>query len=260
MNRSKINRVLAVAGRLLVCSLIPAALAMTPVVQAGNTVPFKGVCYGEWVFEGNVMANVSGIGTHIGKFTGQLYMDMTVVLRAPDGSELWADIIPKSNGHGGIGTVTGGTGRFANAIGSWESTWDPPEGTATGFRETFVGEISSIGSAQTVPFKGLCIGELVLRNGVIANVSGTGTHIGKFTGQLYMDMTVVLRAADGSELWADITSKPTGGGIAAVTGGTGRFANATGYWDSTWDPPEGTPTGWIETFVGEISTIGANKE
>jgi len=113
---------------------------------------------------------------------------------------------------------------------------------------------------RMVPFKGLCIGEWVFRDGVMANVSGHGTHLGQFTGQLYMDMTVVLRAPDGSELWAEITPKAAGGGFGLVTGGTGRFNGATGNWESTWDPPEGTPTGWIETFVGEISTVGSNEK
>lgn len=111
---------------------------------------------------------------------------------------------------------------------------------------------------RMVPFKGLCIGEWVFSGGVLANVTGHGTHMGQFTGQLYMDMTVVLRAPDGSELWAEITPKAGGGGFGLVTGGTGRFAGASGNWESTWDPPEGTPTGWIEAFVGEISSVGSN--
>jgi len=110
-----------------------------------------------------------------------------------------------------------------------------------------------------VPFKGICVGEVVLANGVIANVSGNGTLIGHFTGQLYDDMRVVLRAPDGSELHADITPKPTGdGGIGTVTGGTGRFEHATGQWESTWQ--EETSTGWIETFVGQISSVGSNRQ
>jgi hypothetical protein len=112
---------------------------------------------------------------------------------------------------------------------------------------------------EGVPFRGICIGEVVLANGVIANVSGNGTLIGRFTGQLYEDMTVVLRAPDGSELHASITPKPTGdGGFGVVTGGTGRFENATGQWESTWK--EATPSGWIETFVGRISSVGSNQE
>ena len=115
-------------------------------------------------------------------------------------------------------------------------------------------------AGQLVPFKGICIGEWVFRDGVIANISGYGTHIGQFTGQLYDDLTVVLRAPDGSELWANITPKATGGGVGVIFKGTGRFQNATGHWESFWNPPEGTPTGWTETFEGQISSVGSNKK
>jgi hypothetical protein len=119
-----------------------------------------------------------------------------------------------------------------------------------------------------VPFKGICIGEWSSEPGVIAEVSGYGTLIGRFTGQLLWDsvregMVVVLRAPDGSEVWADIAQRSDGvnGGVGTIIPekNTGRFAGATGQWLSTWDPQKGTPTGWIETFLGQISTIGSNK-
>jgi hypothetical protein len=146
MKNSLLDRMVHTPRRLaLVGLLVTGVMTVTLLAQPGRMLPFKGVCIGEWVFAEGVIANVSGHGTHIGQFTGQLYDNMTVVLRAPDGSELWAAIIPKVDG-GGYATVTGGTGRFYNSTGQWESTWNPPEGTPTGWIETFVGEISSVGS------------------------------------------------------------------------------------------------------------------
>jgi len=104
-----------------------------------------------------------------------------------------------------------------------------------------------------VPFKGLCILKLVMVEPVFATVSGHGTLIGHFTGTVYGNGTVVLRAPDGSELHADVSAMPV-----IVTGGTGRFENATGQWVST--PIEATPDGWIETFEGKISSVGSNQK
>jgi hypothetical protein len=100
-----------------------------------------------------------------------------------------------------------------------------------------------------VPFRGLAV--LVINSSVPApdglhlTVTGEGnaTHLGRFThaenAVVYPDgtiqSTVVWTAANGDELFfsdvAQFTSPTTAVGTYTVTGGTGRFGNASGTID-----------------------------
>ena len=97
-----------------------------------------------------------------------------------------------------------------------------------------------------VPFKGRGTGEIVavqpLPTGVLitANARGNATHLGTYTrvenillgagGNFTGDVT--FTAANGDQLTANIagafTSPATASGTYSFTGGTGRFADATG--------------------------------
>jgi hypothetical protein len=116
-------------------------LALTLHLQAGDTVPFKGICYGDFFSD---PPTLSGNGTHLGQFTGVLILGQTrlsVVLRAANGDEIWANVTPTATG--AVAVITGGTGRFEGATGSWTSTWiEPPPRLV----ERFEGEISTVGS------------------------------------------------------------------------------------------------------------------
>ncbi|MCL4180771.1 MAG: hypothetical protein KJ072_23865 [Verrucomicrobia bacterium] len=119
-------------------------LALTLHLQAGDTVPFKGICYGDF---SSAPPTLSGNGTHLGQFTGVLIPVgpgvLSVVLRAANGDEIWADVFPYPTGGGGVAVITGGTGRFEGATGSWTSTWIEPPPLLV---ERFEGEISTVGS------------------------------------------------------------------------------------------------------------------
>jgi hypothetical protein len=113
-------------------------------LQAGDMVPFKGMCYAD--FTSPPIVTVTGNGTHLGLFTGELKLGATgisVVLRAANGDELWADITPTAAG--AIAVITGGTGRFQGAEGGWVSTWIQPPPFLV---EKFEGEISRVGSRK----------------------------------------------------------------------------------------------------------------
>ncbi len=117
---------------------------------------------------------------------------------------------------------------------------------------------------DTVPFKGLCFGKVVKSEGIFAEVWGYGTHLGEFSGTLTykgMGLAVVLVAANGDELRADVTPFQNGnGGTAVITGGTGRFTGATGKWESHWTSWDASTAEWIETFSGEVSSVGSNEK
>jgi hypothetical protein len=112
---------------------------------------------------------------------------------------------------------------------------------------------------------------------VLVEAEGHASHLGAFTVSIphlvnRADRTAegsyVFVAANGDELYADFEgqSTPTGtpGVIsieehATITGGTGRFAHASGSFvcERLYDSIAGTTTGFFE---GTISSPGANKK
>ena len=137
-------------------------------------------------------------------------------------------------------------------------------------------------AAKQVPFHGSLEGD-VTRSGappiISVNVTadGTASHLGRFALAIPHTVNVVTRtatgsyifeAANGDTLTADFVghSMPTADDPtvldiveeATITGGTGRFAGATGSFtcERLYDTIEGTTTG---SFEGTISTVGANK-
>ena len=98
----------------------------------------------------------------------------------------------------------------------------------------------------TAPFKGKGAGEVTnaqpgpLEGEVLLTATATGqaTHLGEYTRVEHIDLLngvftgdVTFTAANGDQLTADIaggfTSGSTAAGTYTITGGTGRFANAT---------------------------------
>jgi len=106
--------------------------------------------------------------------------------------------------------------------------------------------------------------------------SGHGTHLGRFTFAAPHEVDTATRtasgvytftAANGDTLTATFTGTATPTATpgvlqivetATVTGGTGRFAGATGEFTVTrlYDPAAGTTSG---SFDGAISSPGAAK-
>jgi hypothetical protein len=127
--------------------------------------------------------------------------------------------------------------------------------------------------AQAVPFKGSLEGTqtstplqfpLAL---VAGSATGNATHLGRFTVEFPHTVNFVTRtgegtftftAANGDTLTADFTGQAQPGPIvsivehATITGGTGRFAGATGGFtaERRFDPASGTTEG---SFEGTIS-------
>ena len=129
--------------------------------------------------------------------------------------------------------------------------------------------------AQAVPFNGRFGGSQTVTvtfptASVEASVAGTATHLGRFTMELPHTVnlmtstatgTATLVAANGDVIVASFTGQAQLGPIvsivelATVTGGTGRFAGATGSFTITrgFDPAAGRTTG---SFSGSISSPG----
>jgi hypothetical protein len=136
-------------------------------------------------------------------------------------------------------------------------------------------------AAEQVPFKGQEAVVLSLQPSPDPSLlyffmSGTGvaTHLGQYTtsGHHFFDPTTgctlggesTITAANGDRLFATYTvcivSAPSLLGEWTITGGTGRFAGATGSYTAigAFGPGPEVPT----TFVleGKLSTPGANKK
>lgn len=147
---------------------VVAILGLAASVAAGEQVPFKGNYEGSFTqtpIPGTptslVVANGKGEATHLGHFSFDFPLTVNVVLQigsgtytftAANGDEIFADVIAQSsllpNGLRHvveIGIITGGTGRFAGATGSFigERLLDRATGDVVGF---FDGTISTPGS------------------------------------------------------------------------------------------------------------------
>ena len=132
---------------------------------------------------------------------------------------------------------------------------------------------------EQVPFKGDLEGDVTITPldppyvHVDVDATGNATHLGEFTLDILhkvnrMDRaavgTYVFTAANGDMLFADFTGKATPTAIpgvlyidetATITGGTGRFAGATGSFtcERLFDTITGETTG---SFEGTISSPG----
>src|SRR6185437_14898327 len=93
------------------------------------------------------------------------------------------------------------------------------------------------------PFQGLAEGAITgidPSGAVVVESTGNATHLGNFARTEFLVFgpdgsitgNVVFTAANGDQLWADIsggfTSPTTLEGAYTFTGGTGRFSDATG--------------------------------
>src|SRR5262245_25950215 len=140
-----------------------------------------------------------------------------------------------------------------------------------------------VAAGDDVPFKGSLDGVVTITPldppFVMVDVDATGnaTELGKFTLDIphIVDRstrtaigTCVFTAANGDTLTADFTGQATPTDIpgvlyieetATITGGTGRFAGATGSFtvERFYDTVAGTTTG---SFEGTISSPGASKK
>ena len=131
----------------------------------------------------------------------------------------------------------------------------------------------SSGTEKFVPFRGSFEGTQTLTppNSVNGRATGNGTYLGQFTVVFPHTVDFVNRtgdgtyrftAANGDELTAHFVGQAQGGPIvsieehATITGGTGRFAGATGSFtvQRRFDPANGTTEG---SFEGTISSVGA---
>lgn len=141
------------------------------------------------------------------------------------------------------------------------------------------GTSASSAAAQSVPLKGSFQGTQASTPlqppFVLVNGSGTGnaTHLGWFTVEFPHTVNFATRtgegtftftAANGDTLTADFTGQAQPGPIvsivenATITGGTGRFAGATGAFTMrrSFDPGAGTTEG---SFAGTMSSVGVAK-
>lgn len=151
------------------------------------------------------------------------------------------------------------------------------------------------GGTKLVPFKGKFVGTAVSENTegepdpvtgettdtteVTIEGGGNGTHLGRYAldatsstttttdaGGVTTEETtssLVFVAANGDEVWATFSGESETGSdgdvdsvlTATITGGTGRFANSTGYFAlvMTTDPETGASKG---TYNGKISGPG----
>ena len=141
---------------------------------------------------------------------------------------------------------------------------------------------SPAAAKDQVPFRGGLQGD-VTRSGappvISVNISATGnaTHLGRFALSIPHSVDVGTRTAIGEYLFVaangdtltatftghsmPLTTDPTVLAIvedATITGGTGRFADATGSFtaERLYDTIAGTTTG---SFEGSISSPGSSK-
>jgi hypothetical protein len=139
----------------------------------------------------------------------------------------------------------------------------------------------SVTAGEQVPFKGSLEGDVTHSpqpplDFVLVEGEGEATHLGRYTFEFPHVVNTTTRtatgtyeftAANGDMLTADVVGRamPTGTPgvlaiveVATITGGTGRFAGATGSFtvERLFDTVDQTTTG---SFEGTISLSGAGK-
>jgi hypothetical protein len=142
-----------------------------------------------------------------------------------------------------------------------------------------LGLAGPVAAGEKVPFKGRLEGDVTITPlappllSVLVEATGKATHLGKFTLEIPHVVNAAMgtaagsyefTAANGDKVYAEFTgiATPTATpGVlyieetATITGGTGRFAGATGSFTSErlYDTLAGTTTG---SFEGTISSPG----
>ena len=144
-----------------------------------------------------------------------------------------------------------------------------------------LGLAGPVAAGEQVPFKGDLEGDVTITPltppylQVDVDATGNATQLGRFSLDIPHKVnrangtaigSYEFTAANGDTLSADFTGQatPIGGGIlyieetATITGGTGRFAGATGSFTTErwYDTIAGTTFG---SFEGTISSPGASK-
>ena len=156
----------------------------------------------------------------------------------------------------------------------------PNSPTAPSVSPGFSGFGATAQATHSVPFKGSFEGSQTLTPGapgfgtVNGSATGTGTHLGEFAVVFPHAVNFATRtgvgtytftAANGDTLTASFTGAASGAPPlvsivehATVTGGTGRFAGATGTFTAQrqFNQVTGVTTG---TFEGEISSVGSGN-
>jgi len=147
---------------------------------------------------------------------------------------------------------------------------------------TFLLAAASVGfgpqawAGATVPFKGEAAGAIVNAvpdpGGLVITVlaAGNATQLGEFSREEVLLLnpatgtaagTIVFTAANGDRLSglvvAQFTSLTTAVANYTFTGGTGRFANATGLAAASLTTPDGV--NFTVTFEGSVSSVGGNN-
>jgi hypothetical protein len=147
---------------------------------------------------------------------------------------------------------------------------------------TALGLAGPVAAGDQVPFKGSLDGGVThasvdaQTDAVLVEAAGTATHLGRFAVSVphLVNLSTrtaagyyVFTAANGDEVYAEFTGKATPTATpglisivetATITGGTGRFAGATGSFtvERLYDIFGGTTIG---SFEGTISSPGAAK-
>jgi len=128
-----------------------------------------------------------------------------------------------------------------------------------------------------VPFQGRAEGAITSVSpdpaGVVLTVRahGNATHLGQFSREevvLFNPLTgtltgvIVFTAANGDQLFCTVAGgfiSPTAAtGTYTFTGGTGRFANASGSADFIISTPDGIH--FSVEFAGTLSSVGSNQK
>jgi hypothetical protein len=150
----------------VVLALAAASLVLPTAVLAGTTVPYKGTDTGTWAVgtepcEGSFIITTSGVATHLGKYTysshecatGDVTYAGSFTLTAANGDTIVGSYEGtfKVDAAGNVfyeqtNTITGGSGRFADASGSFHLSGIGYFGTASGADiQRSQGEISTVG-------------------------------------------------------------------------------------------------------------------
>jgi hypothetical protein len=140
-----------------------------------------------------------------------------------------------------------------------------------------VGFSGSASAVEQVPFKGSLVGTVTVTPApplvnVLIEAAGNATHLGHFTLAVPHHVNPATRsgvgsyqfeASNGDTLFASFTGNATQIApgvlhiveIATITGGTGRFANASGSFtcERTFDMAARTTTGSFEGTISGLS-------